>query len=303
MVPIKDRESLHKEIGKEPTILGFSHFLLGIRVESRLDEKKLKNAEEIPLICLSAIQENDKVKFEKCLNAISRRKPNKASPWIYNDFLIFSLILGAKFFHVDFTVLTSLLALRHSEGDEKKRLTDSFSSLAEGNFEFSGKFGFVSFFVSDFLGKRDLANSQLQEIFSTITSPPFWDELSIFSKLLALKIYDRIIELKELDDPSFTSEKNQFIATFRKRVEIIGNLFFFTLLLCFIGFTVFLIYVRFNEWTTWKEFVETVKDIYTFIGLGGILGLLTLRKYVVKLFDKLFFFIFGYNESILNKKP
>jgi hypothetical protein len=300
MVSLTDRNALFRETDKDPQLRDFASFVFDRKIHSKFDESKLRNADEIPSLCLVSILSNNKNQFNKCLLAITNRKPKSTSPWIYNDLLIFILLLGIRKFREDNTSLIQIIKLRQSAQDEERtRLTETFLNLATNSFEIDNKFGFVCIAFQSLLDSIELDEKQINTTYAHMTATNFYSELSLFAQILAIKTLDDLFARKELKDPKLHIEQNQFVDLFVYRSEIVGKVCYYGILALVVSITLYLNYIRIYQSSEQKELIELIKDVYSLLGFGGLIGYFLLRRQIISGIQKLVFHIFGFRGKKL----
>jgi hypothetical protein len=79
------------------------------------------------------VRQTDEVRCQEIYKQLLSRKPNKETEWIYNDYLVFSLVCAVKKFALPSEWVRQLLALRATQDEEKQRLNATLNNILAGN--------------------------------------------------------------------------------------------------------------------------------------------------------------------------
>lgn len=102
MVSLENRMGYLARVSENAKLSAFNDFLLG-EVNHIAPNHNSNGSEEIFYGVLKAIRNNSKNDFESYYNKKSKSKPSKGSPapFVNDDFLIFSFIVGIMKFNID----------------------------------------------------------------------------------------------------------------------------------------------------------------------------------------------------------
>ena len=302
MVSLNISEQLYRETQDDPQLRVLIQSLFDEELD-KPDSHKPTTSADMVLLSLNAIRDDNKKKFIECFDAFSKRKPNEQSAWIYDDVLIFSMILGAKKFELDCAPLVSVLRLRHAATEhEKRKLTDAFRSVCEGTYDGSGPFGFVAFVFMYLLPGVHPRRNHLQEVLAQVRVPGFYSALSPFSKILASKAFDLVLTFKDLKDPGLTQLKESFVKKFPARVSVVSNILYFAVFSVLVYLTVVVSHGLFVDPETTKDLLERINHLNSLLGFGGLIGFLWVRKHLVDFLNRLMYVIYGFDHNKLRDK-
>ncbi|MBK9961982.1 MAG: hypothetical protein IPP06_11840 [Saprospiraceae bacterium] len=130
MVSIENKISYLSRIGDSPKLSAFNQLLTGKAIAQPIGND-LSETDEIFFGIISAIQANDKSAFDKHYSKKSKSNPSKESPapFVNDDFLIFSIILGVTKFNIDKAWIKSIVSIR-----SKNSITTTLDNLLTDNY-------------------------------------------------------------------------------------------------------------------------------------------------------------------------
>jgi hypothetical protein len=114
MVSLENRVDYSLRINQSQKLSAFNNLLLGKTILP-LSKQEMNQSDEIYFELVSAIHTKDKATFEKFYNKKNKSHPSKESPspFVNDDFLIFSLIVGILKFGLDKAWIKEIISLRN----------------------------------------------------------------------------------------------------------------------------------------------------------------------------------------------
>ncbi|CAM2963535.1 hypothetical protein SAMN05444143_110110 [Flavobacterium succinicans] len=220
MVPLEDRIDYLSRINESHKLTAFNNLLLAKKVVIPKDQD-LNESEEIYFGIINAIQISNKVDFEKYYNKKNKSKPNKDSPapFVNDDFLMFSFIVGVVKFEMDKDWLYSIVSIKN-----KNAITVTFENILNENYYSTSNLPEIVFM---FLQLRDhalITNEFINFTFKKVTENiELFQSRSDFRILCSLRAYDSILRLKESPDKSELDMFKKFNGRFIKRITYLSQ--------------------------------------------------------------------------------
>jgi hypothetical protein len=219
MVSIENKINYLSRINDSPKLAAFNQ-LLTAKTLVLPSGNDLSETDEIYFGIISAIQSNDKTAFEKYYSKKSKSNPSKESPapFVNDDFLIFSIILGVTKFNIDKAWIKNIVSIR-----SKNSITTTFDNLlAENYYSTSNLSEIVLMFLQNInssLITNDFLNSTFKRINENIV---LLDSKSDFQILCAIHAYNSIVLLKEALEGSKVQLLKSFDSRFVKRMKALS---------------------------------------------------------------------------------
>lgn len=295
MVSIENRVSYMERIYESPKLMAFHRFLLGKEIAS-LSESNISETDEQFLKILSAIQTNNKTVFEEVYSKKSKSNPTKETPapFVNDDYLIFSLIIGICKFDIDKTWIKNILSIR-----KRNTTTITFENILNENFASTSNQAEVVLTSLYVYNQSKINNDLLNVAFKSITeNTNLLENRNDFQILCAFRAYDLIIEQKEASEGSEITALKNFNKNFTQRIKILSWILqaaiFFALI-----YGLFKLPIYTPEAVT---FIEKYNFIFTLLGVLGF----TLLGNQIPLFknksQELLMRFFGYPKGLLQSK-
>lgn len=236
---------------------------------------------------IQAIKKNLKADFITQYGKISKRKvsENSAAPFVHDDFVIFTLVIGVLKFECDKDWLLGVIRNR-----TKGKITTTFENLLTGNYQSKANNQSMVLVFLFLLDKSRITNDQLNEAYNALsdTKESFNND---FIRIVYYRAFDIIIQFKLPRDTDEVSRLLEFESRFRKRINVFTYLAYNTLLLLFlIG-----AYKALHSLS--EDIKSKINEIGIIIGIGGV-GLLgnIIPKLKTK-FQELILRAFGYQNT------
>lgn len=210
-----DRDAYLKPFMEDAVTREFINFLNSESV-CEPDGARLSSTKEMTIVALKSIQTNSKVKYDTVIQEISRRRITEDVDWIYDDFLLFALVIGACIFRGNKDFLGQICQHRMSVQTGKDReLATTFSAVLQGHKDGPAKYLLLvcKTFIDDSDFDLQLVNSAFIEasaLLSSAVEPPF-------RRLIALKAHDSAVLLKGLNDCESLQMQKRFLLKFDSR--------------------------------------------------------------------------------------
>lgn len=254
MVSIENKISYLNRIGDSPKLSAFSHLLMDKAITQPSGDD-LSETDEIYFGIISAIQSNDKSAFQKHYSKKSKSNPSKESPapFVNDDFLIFSIILGVSKFNLNKSWIKYIVSIK-----SKNAITTTFDNLIESNFNSTSNLQEIVMIFLLHTNQGHITNDFLNSTFKRINeNTVLFDNKNDFQILCAIHAYDSIISLKEAPEGSEIQLLKYFDSRFVKRMKVLSWLLQVSI---FIG----LMYILLNLPEYSPEIVSVI-DKYEFL--------------------------------------
>lgn len=219
MVSIENKIPYLSRIGNSPKLAAFNQLLTGKAIVQPIGND-LSETDEIYFGIISAIQSNDKSAFEKHYNKKSKSNPSKEypAPFVNDDFLIFSIILGIIKFNIDKAWIKNIVSIR-----SKNPITTTFDNLIAENYYSTSNLPEIVLMFLQHINQNLITNDFLNTTFKKINeNTALFDSKSDFQILCAIHAYNSIIQLKEAPDGSEIQLLKSFDLRFEKRMKILS---------------------------------------------------------------------------------
>lgn len=219
MVSIESKINYLNRISESPKLSALNKLLTGKAI-AELNDNDLSENDEIYFGIISAIQANDKPTFEKYYNKKSKSNPSKESPapFVNDDFLIFSIILGVTKFSIDKAWIKNIISIR-----SKNPITTTLGNLlAENYYSTSNLFEIVLMFLQQ-INQSLITNDILNSTFIRINeNSALLNSKSDFQIMCAIHAYNSIILLKEAPEGSEIQLLKSFESRFVRRMKVLS---------------------------------------------------------------------------------
>lgn len=250
--------------------------------------KEVSEIDSIYYTSIKSIKKNAKADFDTQYAKISKRKvsENSAAPFVHDDFLIFTLVIGVLQFESDKDWLLGVIRNR-----AKGKTTTTFENLLTGNYQSKANNQSIVLAFLFLLDKSKITNEQLNESYQTMsdTKESFNSD---FIRILHYRAFDIIIQFKLPRDTDKVSQLLEFESRFKKRINVFS----------IIAYNLFIVGILYGAYKTLQLLPEDkkliVNDLNLLIGLGAIIGLS--GNFIPKLktkFKELILRAFGYRNT------
>ena len=283
MVFIEEKHSYLSSLADQPKQKALFALVSDEAVEAPPNE-----ASETDIIYYSsilAIKKNAKAGFNTQYAKISKRKvaENSAAPFVHDDFLIFTLVIGVLKFDCDKDWLLGVIRNR-----AKGKITTTFENLLTGNYQSKANNQSMVLAFLFLLDKSKITSDQLNEAYNAMsdTKEAFNND---FIRIVYYRSFDIIIQFKLPRDTDEVSRLLEFESRFKKRINVFS----------IIAYNLFVVGVLVGAYKILQLLPEdkklVVNDLNVIIGLGTIIGLS--GNFIPKLktkFEELILRAFGY---------
>jgi len=298
MVSIVDKINYLNRISDSPKLVAFNQLLVGEAI-AQSHGNELGETDEIYFGIISAIQSNDKISFVKYYSKKSKSNPSKESPtpFVNDDFLIFSIILGVSKFNIDKSWIKSIVGIR-----SRTSITITLDNLIEENYTSTSNLPETVLMFLQLINQNLITNDFLNVTFKKINqNTNLFEGKSDFQILCAIHAYNSIILLKEAPKGSEVNLLRLFNTKFLKRIKVFSWVIQSIILIAIFyeGFEVV------SKYPTAKEFIDRIGSVLKVLGIIGLSQIGNLFPVVKRKSYELMLKIFGYPKDLienLNKK-
>lgn len=249
-------------------------------------QNNVSETDDIYFSSVQAIKGSSKEGFNSQYEKISKRKvsENSTAPFIHDDFLIFSLVIGVIKFDSEKSWLLGVIRSR-----AKNATTTTFENLLTGNYQSKANIQSLVLVFLFLLEKSKISNDQLVESYNAIsdTQQSFNSD---FIRIIHYRAFDIIIQYKLPRDTDEVARLLDFETRFKKRINVFSVIFYNTLLLLILIGAYRLLHSLPDDWKS------KINDVGIIIGIAGV-GLLgnIIPKLKMK-FQELILRAFGYRK-------
>lgn len=168
--------------------------------------------------CIEAIKNNHKEGFNTQYSKISKRKVshNSTAPFVHDDFLIFTLVIGVLKFDYEKEWLLSVINSR-----AKNAITTTFENLIKGNYQSKANIQSLILVFFYLMDKSKINNEILVEAYKAMSdiNQSFNND---FIRIIHYRAFDIIIQFKLPRNTDKISRLLKFETRFKKRVKVLS---------------------------------------------------------------------------------
>ncbi|MDR2065422.1 MAG: hypothetical protein LBP85_06925 [Prevotellaceae bacterium] len=292
MVSLEEQLTYSQMIETIPKLSALKNLLCGQSIVFPVDAR-ISNTDKIYYEIITAIQANNKNKFVEFFNKKNKGNPNKDTPFVHDDYLIFSLIIGIIKFDCNKEWIKSVIAVRTKNG-----ITITFENILNRNFNHSDNNKSVVFMYFHLIDPTQITAEFANETFKSINSnSKLFQNKNDFLIICTLISYNQIIELKNLPESDKIALLKSFETRFTKRLKVLAWTIQTLVLVLFLYVILKLISIR----PEIELFLNQIGTIFTILGLIGISQFGNISKWLKNLFYRMLLLLFGYPKKLLKK--
>lgn len=285
MVFIEERQKYLISLTEQPKQMALFALLSDQSFQNPIGD--VSETDVIYYTCVQAIKSNSKEEFNKQYDKISKRKvsENTVAPFVHDDFLIFTLIIGVSKFNSNIDWLLGVIRSR-----AKNETTTSFENLLTGNYQSKANIQSLVLIFQFLLDKSKISNEILIGAYDSMCNIKQLHN-NDFIRIIQYRAFDIIIQFKLPRDTDEISRLLEFETIFKKRITIFSYFAYNSLLILLLFFAYKILQ------TLPEELKLKINDIGIIIGVGGV-GLLgnIIPKWKEK-FKELLLKLFGYKAN------
>lgn len=281
MVSVVERSRYVNGLDEDSYITALKNFLLGDEISAPQDPN-WSDANELALSALLSIQENDEAAFRKAYNRFSERNPKPKSPWLYNDVLIFAMVMGVSKYDLKRGWLLNLLSIRTDATDgEPKLISATLSDILEDNFANKSNCTPLLIVAGHLLNAPMIDKERLDRTFLFLNRNPFPYYESTFLNLVALRAAEVIVTYKGVVNLEERDAIDSFVGRFGNRTRQIAYSAWLIFTLFVAGLLVYLGYEYFSATGEEADWYEKFFDVLSIVTPAGLVSLLWWRDKLV----------------------
>jgi hypothetical protein len=239
---------------------------------------------------LFSIRKGNKQLYHDAYSQISERQPNKNSPILHDDLLLFALIVGSIKFKSDPSWLIRTIQSRESSEKEGILIRNTFLSILNGNYKNKENLYQLIIVIENLLDLELISWEEKSDFYSKVTS----DELALykddFLNIISLRAYDLVIIEGDKSDTSNYAFLSSFEKRFIKRTNIISHIIYFSLVI-----TIAIVLIKFAVNPKYKDIIDKIFPIIGAIGIS-ILSLISRNK-LIPFLENGIKLLFGYKKK------
>lgn len=238
---------------------------------------------------IKVVSKKNKVDFSKVYTDFSRRKPSEESPWLHDNFLIFTIIVGIAKFDIDKGWINKVFELRESKNKDLTPINTTFRNLINKNYSSKDNLFEVVFTFQELINVPIFPIDEINNLYNKLSS-----DISLlnirddFLKIIRLRAIDLIILNKEMPNTLEITLLKDFRTTFLKRIYLISKIIYIILVITL----VVSIYIYQSKSKANQDFLNTINTI---LGIFGA-GLLLFIKWITKRIREIILTILGYKK-------
>jgi hypothetical protein len=213
---------------------------------------------------------------------------------VYDDFLIFCLIVGIIKFEEDKTWIKNIISLR-----SRSLITNTLENILTENYFSTKNLPEIVLMFLQINNQPLINNNILNAAYKSISDNSLlFESKSDFHILCSLRAYDLVIELKEAPDGSEMKLLKEFNVKFLKRIKLL-SWFVQSIFLILVFYAAFEIVSRYPSV---KTFVDRIGSVLKVLGILGLSQLGNLFPVVKKISYEILLKLFGYPSSLIERE-
>ena len=286
MVFIEEKHSYLSSIADQPKQKALFHLVSDESFAGQPNE--VSETDAIYYSSIQAIKKNEQAGFETQYTKISKRKvsENSAAPFVHDDFLIFTLVIGVQKFDCDKDWLLGGIRNR-----TKGKTTATFENLLTGNYQSKANNQSMVLIFLFLLDKSKITNDQLNGAYNAMSDikESFNND---FIRIVHYRAFDIVIQFKIPRDSDEVSRLLGFESRFKKRIGAFSYV-------VYNGFLVIILIIAYRVYHTLPEDKKiAINDFNLVVSLGALIGLSGNFIYKWRVaFRAWLYKIFGYYEE------
>jgi len=215
--------------------------------------------------------------------------------WLYDDFLLFVLIIGIYKFEIDKSWMLYVIGKRVSTNNEIKQVNTSFNNILIENYNSKDNLFELIFVFQEINNFPIMPIEEINPLYRRLVSDnTLFETRSDFLKIVRLRSIDIIILKKELPNSIEITRLKQFKIIFFNRINLVSKIVYALLVICLI----YCIYMFYSKSKSNQDIINTISAISGIIGLGLILFM----KWISKQIRSLILLVFGYSKVFKEKR-
>lgn len=233
---------------------------------------------------LLAICNSNGQDFQKHYSQYSSRTPSPTSPFVNDDFLLFSLIIGVKKFGLSQEWVEKVLQARQCSSDDCNQTLITFKNILLQNYNsLDNHLGIILVF-QNILNNNWLLPTNKAKLYTEITSSIFPSKRSDFLNIIELRAYDLLIKEQLFDGNGEYQLYKDMVQSTNIRINQLSRVFLY--LLC--ALLILPVVYGYFKHDRFKEFVQDFEALFGFLGIAGIIfwrdGLISYCEKTIKIF-------------------
>lgn len=295
MVSIEDKISYLNRINDSTKLAAFNKLLLGNTIiQPRGGDSG--ETDEIYYGIITAVQSNDKITFEKHYSIKSKSNPSKEfpSPFVNDDFLIFTIIIGISKFKLDKRWIKGIVSIR-----SKNPITITLDNLLSENYYSTSNLPEIVMMFLQNVNSSLISNDLLNLTFNRLNeNTALFNNKSDFQILCAIHAYNLIILLKQAPEGSEIQLLKSFNSRFVERTKVLSWVLQSGIL---IGLIYGLLKIPIYSPET-IEIINNYNFVFTILGALGITFLGNQLTFISRKTHELTMILLGYPSKLLKNK-
>lgn len=263
MVPLEDRISFATRISQTDKLAAL-HALINKHQFNTPDVLDATETNRIYFQSIKAILASDKKLFSEGYAQKSKSNPTSESlsPFIYDDFLIFTFIVGVKHFEINYEWLDRILTLRNDSS-----ISITFRNILSNDYHNSANLSEVTICFLNLINPTEISNDLLVNTYlKVVNDDDIFEGRSDFLKICSMFSFDTAIKNKQPIDTTELGRLRNFSNTFLKKANTVSYILLYLLL------TVFALLFQMGA-SRFPQIKSTLENFGHFITLCGFLGL------------------------------
>lgn len=285
MVSLESQSKYLSQALKNEKLSAFHSLLLGEELDDASLSQDLNEIDRVYFGLIKALIRDSRKDFLSNFDTVSRRKPGNNSPFIHNDLLIFTLILGLTKYGLPNDWMNSVLEKRTNS-----KTTTTFNNLLNRNYLSKSNIPEIVLVFNTLLDNQNIEDEIIDESVKSVRqNNEVFNSQDDFRALIALKAFDVMMTIREVGASGEYALLKSFEKKFKKRVNLMSQVIYLAFLVVALFF--------FIKWLNKNpDFKNLLGDVNTILGILG-LALSSLFAVFRKRVEKLLLKFFGYTSK------
>lgn len=288
MVSLEIRNSYISQLIGQTGTCEFAKWLSGLPLEKPKSDR-FTDASEISHAAMYSVQGNHRDLFAKVYESLCRRKPEKESPYIFNDILIFSTMCGVLKYKMEGSWLMEACKLRLNSSDaEVQEITQAYCEILKGNLYGTTHCPEIAVTCSYLVEEKGPDELLLKRTYNRIAKPSFPPYNSIFLNAIAIKAFDVIVESKTISNQTEYEHLLGLNKIFESKSILVANIIWLVVFAVVVLISV--LYLSGGLSDLIKEGLNRLSSLKSVFGVGSGLALwplLSKRRNITELTAKI----------------
>lgn len=265
--------------------------------ETGQQSEDIHNAVDLALNLLISLKSNNREQAVKYYTIFNKRQPKKDSHWVYDNYVLFSIVSVIRKFGLDNQWIRDVIDISYSGADQvNKKIKDTFKNILAGNFNAKGDFHQISIVYQSLANEEHFDNETINKMFQNLWLKkfPFFEE--DFLNVISIKAVEIAFLKKALLTDREFYYLHSFIPSYNSRTNLIAKTLARIIIICLILGVFYLIWKLNSDEDQYPLVVKLIVFLCSFSGVG-VIAIWGWKNNLATLFRKLINKLFNYKST------